>query len=311
MKRVAILGATGYIGKSLMCEFLEAQGDYKLFLFSRSTRTMKNFVKDVSKEGDCGVHSLDEFGSFKYDVVINCTGVGDPSLLQKDPANIFTVTEEVDSMIINYLFKNPKTTYINMSSGAVYGDNFKKPFTEKSNTVLHINALSPQEYYAIAKINAEAKHRSLPHLHIVDIRVFAFFSSFVDIKAKFLMSEIAYCIQHKKIFTTNDENIIRDYSTPKDLFALVQLILEGEKVNDAFDIYSKKAVSKFELLSFLEKKYKLQYEIIENSKKGLIVIKKNYSSKNKKAESIGYIPKFTSLQGIEYEIEKLLTNRKQ
>ena len=33
-------------------------------------------------------------------------------------------------------------------------------------------------------------------------------------------------------------------------------------------------------------------------------------SKNKKAESIGYVPKFTSLQGIEYEIDKLLTIRK-
>lgn len=308
MKRVAILGATGYIGKSLLFEFLEVPGDNTLFLFSRSVRKMKNLIKDVSKGGDCSVHSFDEFSSFTYDVIINCTGVGDPSLLQKDPANIFTTTEEIDSIIISYLFKNPKTLYINISSGAVYGDNFKKPCTEETNTILHINSLNPQEYYSVAKIYAEAKHRSLCHLHIVDIRVFAFFSSFVDVEAKFLMSEIAYCIQHNKIFTTNDENIIRDYSTPKDLFALIQLIMVKKVNNDAFDIYSKKVISKFDLLSFLEKKYKLKYEIIKNSKKNFSSVKKKYFSKNKKAESIGYVPKFTSLQGIEYEIDKLLKN---
>ena len=312
MQKIAILGVTGYIGKSLLQEFFVSKNKYQLFLFSRSKSKIKNTIDDLVSVSDFSIHSYDEFYSYEYDVVINCTGVGYPSVLKEDPYSIFKITEEIDTMVLEYLVKRPKTMYINLSSGAVYGDNFKQPSTEKTNTILHVNALSPQEYYAVTKINAEAKHRSMAHLYIVDIRVFAFFSRFLDTKVEFLMSEIVACLQSGKIFKTSKENIIRDYVIPQELFSLIRLLMKKRKINDFFDLYSLKPVSKLKLLEALKKKFGLQYSFFQNQDVNTNTIsKKIYYSKNKKAESIGYIPKFTSLQGIEYEIEKLLTNRKQ
>lgn len=306
MKKIALLGATGYIGKSLLSEFFLEKNKYTLHLFSRSKSKLKSLTRIIPKGFTCEFHSYDEFQLFDYDVIINCTGIGDPSVLKKNPSAIFKVTEEIDTLIIEYLIKKPKTLYINLSSGAVYGDNFKRPLTNETDSILHINAMSMSEYYAIAKINSEAKHRSLINLNIVDLRVFAFFSSLVNADSSFLMSEIAYCIKNKKVFETNEDNIIRDYITSKDLFSLLQLVMKKGKLNDFFDVYSKKPVSKFELLDSLKNKYRLEYRVKEGTKTNISLLKKVYYSKNKKAEILGYVPEFSSLKGIEYEIDKMV-----
>lgn len=306
MKKIAILGVTGYIGRSLLSEFFLHNSKDKLFLFSRTKSKIKKITDNLPTGCDFSSHTFEEFDLYIYDIIINCTGIGDTLTLKENPSEIFKVTEEMDTLIIRYLIKNPATLCINLSSGAVYGDNFKVPLKNEINSILHINNLSSSEYYAIAKINSEAKHRALSHLNIADLRVFAFFSSFVDTDVNFLMSEIIYCIKNKKVFETNEDNIIRDYITPKDLFSLIKSVMKKRKVNDFFDVYSKKPVSKFELLNFLKKKYVLQYRIKEGSGTPISLLKKVYYSNNKKAESLGYIPEFTSIEGIECEIDKML-----
>lgn len=305
MKKIALLGVTGYIGKSLLLEFTQ-KNNHILHVFSRSRNTLKKSIGKQSKETLYECHTYDDFFAFDYDVVINCTGIGDPSGLHKNKSEIFTVTEEMDRLVMTYLEKNPKTLYINLSSGAVYGDNFKRPLTSETDSVLHINNFSVSEYYAIAKINSEAKHRSFSGLNIVDIRIFAFFSSFVGDDSSFLMSQIANCLKNKKVFETSEDNIIRDYITPKDLYTLLLLIIKKGKINDFFDVYSKKPISKFDLLKSLKKTYGLEYRIKEGSATSLQFLKKVYYSKNKKAETLGYTPEFTSLDGIKYEINKMM-----
>lgn len=304
MKKIAILGVTGYIGKSLFDEFLKEKGDYNFFLFSRSKSKVKTLFNKTEDFSNISIHSYDEFNFYDYDVVINSTGISDPDLLKKDVSSIFKVTEEMDNMIIGYLEKKQKTIYINLSSGAVYGDNFNKPINEKTKTILNINNIKISEYYSIAKINAEAKHRSMSNLNIVDLRVFAFFSRFVDVKAGFLMSEVVGCLKSKKVFQTNNINIVRDYISPGDLFSFIKLIIKKGKINDSFDVYSLKPISKFQLLSFLEKKYGLKYKISDISHKENKIISKNiYYSKNQKAKDLGYKPTHTSLECIENEID--------
>lgn len=305
MKRIALLGATGYIGRSLLQEFFDDKEKYQLFLFSRSKDKIKDLLKDKTKDYVTSAHSYNEFSLFEYDVVINCTGIKSLSSLKENPSEVFRVTEEIDSLIISYLEKHPKTIYINLSSGAVYGDNYSKAISSETKSILNINSIDPSEYYAIAKINAEAKHRARTNLNIVDLRVFAFFSRFAEVSPKFMMSEVVDCIRNKKIFKTNDENIVRDYITTKDLFSLVKLVIKKKKINDFFDVYSKKPVSKLELLSFLEKKYGLKYLVAKSSAKVTQLSKKVYYSKNRKSESIGYFPEYTSTGGIEVELNKL------
>ncbi len=307
MKKIALLGATGYIGRSLLQEFFDDKEKFHLFLFSRSKSKINGLIKNKIKNDSIKACVISEFNKHNYDVVINCTGIKSLSLLKENPYEVFKVTEEMDSMIIGYLEKSPKTLYINLSSGGVYGNygNSNKEINSETRATININDISPAEYYAIAKINSEAKHRAIPDLNIVDLRVFAFFSRFSDVSPKFMMSEVVDCIKNKKIFKTDDNNIIRDYVCPNDLLSIVKKVIKKGRINDFFDVYSLKPISKFDLLVFLEKKYGLKY-LIKKAPKSINNLSKNiYYSKNKKAERIGYSPKFSSLSGIEHEIDKM------
>lgn len=306
MKKIAILGSTGYIGISLANEFFEKEEVVKLFLFSRSKSKIKNLARDILKKENFSAHTLDEFCLFDYDVIINCAGIGNPVVMKKDPKNIFKVTEEIDNIVLDYLFRNPKSLYINLSSGAVYGSDFKKAITEKTKSTLVVSNMGISDYYSVAKINSEAKHRSMKNLNIVDLRVFSFFSRFVMADSSFLMSEIFTCIKENKVFKTNQNNIIRDYLCPDDLFSLLKVVMKKKKINEAFDVYSLKPVSKFELLAFLQKKYGLKYVILKSLKNEKSLFKNIYYSKNKKLANLGYKPRHSSLEGITNEINKIL-----
>ena len=308
MKKIAIIGATGYIGRSIVQELLSGKVSFELFLFSRSEAKLKSSVSNLPIRGRVTLGGLSTFDTKKYDVIINCSGVGDPGVLKKDPAYVFAVTEEMDNLILGYLEKNKKTLYINLSSGAVYGNNVQAPVAEGTSSVVTMKHLSPYEYYAIAKINSEAKHRSLKTYNIVDIRIFSFFSSLLDVDSSFLMSEITGSLRDKKVFITNEEDIIRDYITPKDLVTFLRLVIKKHSLNDFFDIYSKAPVSKLKLISSLKKKFGLEYVVTKrtNSKGAVSSSKKAYYPKSKKAEKVlGYAPTFTSLEGIEFELQKM------
>jgi nucleoside-diphosphate-sugar epimerase len=297
MKSIAILGATGYIGASLSRELAVQKEVIDLYLFSRSEEKilkLKESVKELSGQENNYFYSMEVFSKYNYDVVINCTGVSDLTTLTEQPEQIIDVTESVDTLVLDYLKKKPDTLYINMSSGAVYTT------PGAGNT-----PMTSADYYTFAKKEAEKRHRALTALSIVDIRIFSFFSRYVNSKSHFLMSEVVDCITNKKVFETSADDIVRDYISPNDLCALILLIIEKGKVNDAYDAYSKSSVTKFKLLDFLKEKYGLTYSVKEGDgvKKGLS--KNEYIPKDKKAETLGYMPVLTSLESIDHEMRAL------
>lgn len=303
MKKVAILGATGYIGKSLAYEFMAHPDAYELYLFSRSVSTLRDTLgdlgMDVSRNTYC---ELSDFSTYDYDVIINCTGVSDPMVLKQNPKKIIEITEGIDQMVLGYLREHISAIYIYISSGAVYGSTSMLSGTELQKAYEEGKDLNAGDCYMLSKINIEKAHMALPTFNIVDLRVFSFFSRFFNKGSHFLMSDIVTSLQEGKIFETSDEDIVRDYVSPSDLFALVECSILKEKIHDVFDVYSKRPVSKFELLSFLKERYNLSYTIKElpPEKKGLS--QHSYYATNRKAETIGYEPKYTSLEGIEDQL---------
>ena len=192
-KKIAILGATGYIGKSIAEQFFLQGDDYQVFLFSRKKQTLLYAFAAIETSGSQSAFcTLDEFSLHRYDVIINCTGIGDPKELKRNPVSIFSVTEEMDTLVFSYLEKYPDTTYINISSGAVYGSDFSKAISEETAPTFSLDASTPYDFYSIAKFYQEIKHRAYKELNIMDIRVFAFFSHFVDKSAAFLLSEMEW-----------------------------------------------------------------------------------------------------------------------
>lgn len=303
---IAVLGATGYIAMGLVRGFC-LSGASRLYLFARSPDRVRDFVIRLQGESKTEICSFDRFSEFNYDAVINCIGVGDPVKLKVMSGKILTVTENYDNMIIDYLMQRPDTLYINFSSGAVYGLDFSTPVEEESRAWIDMNRLCSGSYYQAAKIYSEVKHRSLDHLRIVDLRIFSYFSRDIDLDAGFFMSELVAALKKGSVFITSPWEMLRDYVHPSDLLQLVEKCIAAGDLNDVFDVYSRKPVSKFELLEAFHSRYGLKFEIggscVTNTVTGL---KKHYYSQNRRAGRIGYEPLYSSLDGIMEEVKFIL-----
>lgn len=305
MKKIAILGATGHIGKSLT-EYCSRKKEFEVFLFSRTVGTITDFLNTLNL-GDSlkFFHACDyeQFSNETYDAIVNCTGIGNPAVYKKDPSQIFYITEHFDSLVISYLQNHPKTHYISLSSGAVYGQGEVGGMVETSSLNIGVNTVKPADYYAVAKLNSEAKHRAFSQFNITDIRVFSFFSRFMSLDSGFLLALIIEAVKAKTIFKTNPDNIVRDYAHVSDLYNLISLIIEKEKINDVFDLYGLAPVAKFEVLEHFKEAYGLQYEVDQNhSVVSATGNKTDYFSKFHKAEVLGFKPAFSSIEVIKEEL---------
>ncbi len=306
MKKVIILGATSHIAKNLILHFFR---DYELLLFARNTESVKEFlIENVNTDNRITILDINYFETFKgkSDVIINCIGFGTPDKVIAAGYDIYRITEMFDNLIIGYIYNNQETLYINFSSGAVYGTEFSAPVTEKSTTEIPVNNIRSSDHYRLSKIYSESKHRSLQELKIVDLRVFSFFSRFIDLGSSYLMTDIVRSIINKTELLTNDSDIVRDYIDPRDLFKLVLLVTENP-FNGVLDCYSSLPVRKFEILEAFSKEFGLCYHI--NQSVGIIQatgIKNIYYSKNKTAEKFGYLPQFNSMDAITQEVRMLL-----
>lgn len=311
MKRatVAILGATGHIAKGLIVNFLR-DNHYQLHLFSRSPEKIAAFLKSIGQPKTRGVviHQYGDFAKHLYDVVVNAVGVGTIDKLKGDYSQYFTVTEAYDNLVIDYLRqKRSGALYLSFSSGAIYGRNFDQPAGKKTINKLPVNQITFQDYYAIARLNAEAKHRAFKSLRIIDLRLFAYFSRFIDLTDHYFITEILNSVLQKKVFITNKSDMIRDYLGPDDLFAMVKKCLVAGKINDAFDVRTAKPVSKMEIINYFASKYGLKYQFDSSWQPASGTGLKNvYYSRYNKAASLGYCPRFTSLQNIKREAKYIL-----
>jgi nucleoside-diphosphate-sugar epimerase len=210
-------------------------------------------------------------------------------------------------MALGYVRQHPDCRYIFLSSGAAYGASFDEPVNEKTKATIAINNLQPQDWYAVAKLHAECRHRSLPHLPIVDIRVFNYFSHTQDMEARFLITDILRAIRDKTVLKTSSDYIVRDFIHPSDFYQLVSVLLAAPATNTVVDCYSRAPIDKPTLLAAMQEKFGLQYETTQaavsvNATGG----KPQYYSLNTRAAEFGYQPALTSLQGVLQEATAML-----
>lgn len=307
---MAILGATGHIAKNIIFHFCK-QRKYRLFLYVRSIEHMQNFLKIIghdNSDDNITIKTYDEFKSGNFNIVINCVGRSDPAKLKAIGPSIFRLTERFDNLILDYQERFPNTLYINFSSGAVYGTDFKTCVSENDLATIDMNHIDSSNFYRIAKINSEAKHRALKSFNIIDLRIFNFFSRFIETDTKFFINEVISCIKQGKSLITGPENIVRDYVHPKDMMSLIEKCINKHTANDVFDVYSLKPVTKFEILDYFSAQLGLKYIVRNNVNiTAATGIKEHYYSNNRKAQEIGYIPQFSSMESIIQESKAILT----
>ncbi len=292
MARIAILGATGHLGHSLSMLLAE---EHELLLYARRPEMVS------------GLH-IDDFGKEPCDIVINAIGAGDPSRIAALGAGILALTESWDNRVLDWLEKHPKALYLNLSSGAVYGTDFAEPAGDGSLNAVPVNAIAPAHYYSLAKLYAEAKHRASPHLNIVDLRVFSYFSRWIDIEGRFFLAEIIRALRAGKTFLTKPDEMIRDHLCPADLKQLVDCVIakwQGGPVNDVLDCYTKEPIGKFATLERLAAEFGLLWRRENVDTLAPTGAKSCYYSTSRKAGEWGYAPKFTALEGVVSEFREI------
>ena len=310
--RLAILGASSNIAQDLILSFFKNKG-YFISLFGRNVELIENWAYSENLDTSYQVQPYSAFNnSQKYDVIFNFVGIGDPVKAQNMGSDIFKITEQYDDMALNYINYHQQTKYIFLSSGAVFGGDYQEPVNKNTVAMIDVNNLNSTDWYAIAKLYVEAKHRACSNLSIVDVRVFNYFSHTQDMNAKFLITDIVRALKNKKVFKTSADNFVRDFITPPDFYNLIQAIIDFKPMNIALDCYTKSPVSKFDLLDEMESKFGLKYEIDESvSIVNATGVKFNYYSINYMAKSLGYKPKNFSLDGIIQEITYAILVKKK
>lgn len=223
----------------------------------------------------------DEFGKDSYDAIINFIGVGDPAKKISMGSEIVEITEKYDNLVMNYLQSNTECKYIFISSG-----------------IVHKHIMPSDDWYGIAKLYAEYRHREKPELSIVDLRIFNYFSKAADLSARFMITDILRAIINNSELETSPKDILRDYLHPIDLAKIISIVLENGKMNCAIDCYSKESISKFDLMYEMASVFGLKYKICgdENGEDYVPLTRNIY----------GYFPEYTSKRCVVEESKKIL-----
>ena len=310
--RLAILGATSQIAKDLVLAFAK-QDHHELVLFARRPDIVTQWLISVGLSKHYAVSDFAAFSTdLHFDAILNFVGVGDPAQAAAMGASIFDVTLKYDQMALSYLDNHPLCRYIFLSSGAAYGASFEAPADENTKATVAINNLQPQDWYAVAKLHAECRHRSLAQLPIIDIRVFNYFSHTQDMSARFLITDIVRAIRDKTVLKTSSDYIVRDFIHPSDFYNLVIALLTLPATNAVVDCYSKAPIDKPTLLAAMQGKYGLQYETVATALSiNATGSKPHYYSSNTRAADFGYLPSMTSLESLIEEMNAILLVDKQ
>lgn len=305
MMKIAILGATSQIARDLVISFSSA-GNHCLHLFARRPEEVAKWLSSVELAGRYPVDDFSGFAKHEFDAVINFVGVGNPAQAVAMGNAIFDVTLRFDEMVLDYLATHSACRYLFLSSGAAYGSSFNEPANCDTVATIAINSLQPHEWYGVAKLHAECRHRAHPELNIIDIRVFNYFSSTQDIEARFLITDILRAIRDKVVLKTSADYIMRDYLHPSDFYRLVSALLAAEPANAAVDCYSRAPVDKPTLLAIMQERFGLQYELLA-TETGVNATgsKPHYYSLNRRAADFGYQPALTSLDGLLQEFAEI------
>ena len=297
--RIALLGATSHIAKDLVVSF-NRHSAHELVLYARRPQAVEQWQ---AANGLAVRYPVAAFPAFtvdeSFDAIVNCVGIGDPAKALAMGASILDVTYLYDTLALDYVRQHPVCRYIFLSSGAAYGKDFAKPVDANSNATFPINHLQPQDWYSIAKVHAECRHRAQVDLAVIDIRVFSYFSRTMKSDARFLLSDILRSIRNRSVLHTSAADFVRDYVTPGDFYRLIEAFLSAPPVNAVVDSYSRAPISKSKLLHIMEDNFGLRYEIAEDSIAiNATGLKPQYYSLNRNASRYGYKPELTSAEGI-------------
>ena len=298
---IAVLGATGYVGRAIS-RALSAEGK-QLALFARNPEKLSGGAWPAGVT----LRPLASFDAAEFSLVINAVGAGDPKTVSSMGTGIIELTALWDQRVLATM--GPETRYVFLSSGVVHGASqlIATPDDLKSLPAIPPQGLSP---YTFSKLQAEHRHRQARSRAILDLRIFGFADRAIDLAGSFFLAQLANCIVQKAVFATSKEDIVRDYSGITELRALVDCWENAGAPNCALDLFTKSPASKQNLLETFVKRYGLAIEYVADIEPSPTGVKPRYFSLDHAAARLGFAPTRDSLCVLTDTIDAILIGGK-
>jgi nucleoside-diphosphate-sugar epimerase len=298
---IAVLGATGYVGRSI--GRLLADEGHPLVLFARNPKGLSGQVWPHGVEW----RDISTFNASDFALVINAIGAGDPARVEALGADILDVTAFWDQRVLESM--GPATRYVFLSSGAVYGAQFDRPVDANSEISLPVNFLDRVPPYTMAKLQAEMRHRLARSRAILDLRIFGYADPSIDLRGRFFLAELARSVRDRTVFATTSDDMVRDYSGARELCALIGAWEGAGAPNGPLDLYTTSPASKLDLLKLFTARYGLQIEFAAKTGPSPTTARRFYASTFRAAAELGFRPERDTARVLTDTIDAILAPR--
>lgn len=225
MKKIAVLGARGFIGKNTV-EYLENSNKYQVFPVTRANADLLDAI------------SVSRFiNENKIDIVIHCANQGGTrkNLNQKSDiiGNNLKMFFNVERSMTD------KMIFVNFGSGAQY---------DKARDLVHVKEQEfgiyvPKDDYGYSKyvMSKYLNERRMSGCKIFNPILFGVYGIGEDYTYRFISNAIIKNLLHIPI--TIHQNVIFDYLYIKDYFKVLEYILDGECTDFEFNVTPQKSIS--------------------------------------------------------------------
>lgn len=241
MKKIAIMGARGFVGKNLTEHF---QNKYEVYPITRKEVDLLDFesVKHFFE-----IHEID--------AVFNCMNQGGSRKTGYDSASVDVIGNNLKMFFNVEQSIGKQTKMINFGSGAQYDKarNLVK-VSEKE-----IGQKMPKDDYGYSKYVMSKYVSALQSSNVYSPIIFGLYGQYEDYTFKFISNAIVKNLLHMPIVI--NQNVLFDYLYMGDFLKIMDLIVENEFPEKEFNITPCKSISLVEICNLINEISEYKSEI--------------------------------------------------
>lgn len=225
MEKILITGATGFIGKNLISEFLKRK---KFIILAFVDKKDINGIDYLNRKGILTI-TLEDFEEFKGDIdyCVHLASYG-VAYGARDIDTMIDVNIKLSAKILKFCSGHNCKLFLNTGSCFEYGTGISDRLIKENDR------LNPNDIYAASKVSCEDflnVYSQILNIKICTIRPFSIFGIY-EPPFRLMPLVLSKGIKHETLDLTGGEQV-RDYMDVRDVcFSIVELVMHNELIRD-------------------------------------------------------------------------------